>query len=190
MNKVWSNTIKCLGWTYDPVDPTSLPYIHHCVIIMAPHTSNADFFVGAGFLFSLQIEARIFIKKESFNFFTRHFLKACGAIPVDRAHARSAEGMVNTAVKHFNENERFTLVLTPEGTRKRVKRWKRGFYQIACQANVPILLSYIDFKSKHVGIGPAFFPTGDFNADMPKIMKFYENISPKHPEKYNKYYEQ
>lgn len=190
MKKLWVKIFEWLGWTYDPVDPSALPYVHHGIIIMVPHTSNADFFVGAGCLFKMHVDARIFIKKESFNFFTRRFLKACGAIPVDRANARSAEGLVEAAVRHFKENERFTLVITPEGTRKPVKRWKRGFYQMACQANVPILLAYIDFKTKHSGIGPAFFPTGDYNADMPKIMKFYEDKTPKHPEKYNKHYEQ
>ena len=189
MKQLWVKILKCLGWTFDPVHPSSVPHLHHSVMIMAPHTSNLDFFVGAGCLFNIRVDARIFIKKESFNVLTRRLLRACGAVPVDRANARSAEGMVETAVRHFQQEERFTLVITPEGTRKRVRRWKRGFYQIACRAQVPILLTYIDYRTKHTGVGPAFFPTGDYEADMRQIMRHYESITPKHPENYNKYYE-
>lgn len=164
------------------MDPCATPYVQRCVMIMAPHTSFNDFFVGAGLLFKLGTNNKIFIKKELFNFFTKPFMRWVGAVPVDRANSAKGNALVETAVKYFTQEERFTLVITPEGTRKAVKKWKRGFYQIAMTAKVPILLTYIDYKTKHMGVGPAFWPTGDYDADFPKIKAFYNDKTAKHPE--------
>ncbi len=188
MKKLWVKIVELCGWTIDATHPSAVPHQYHSVIIMAPHTSARDFFVGAACVFKNGLNAHIFLKKDYFNFFTRKFLTACGAVPVNRESASAGHALVEEAVSYFKNNENFTQIITPEGTRQAVKRWKRGFYQIAMEANVPILLAYIDFKTKHLGIGPAFFPTGDFDADMPKIMKFYENIHACYPDQYNPYY--
>lgn len=188
MKKLWINIVKLFGWTFDDTDASGEPYVQHCVIIMAPHTSIYDFLLGAGCIFRLQINGRIFIKKEFFNWFTRPLLNWCGAIPVNREDAVAGHGLIEQAVSHFNAEKRFTLVITPEGTRKSVKRWKRGFYQISMEAHVPLLLAYVDYKTRHLGVGPAFWPTGDFDADMPKIMAFYQGITARHPEQYNPVY--
>lgn len=182
MKKLWTLLLAWCGWTYDPVDPSAAPYVQKAVMIMAPHTSFYDFFVGAGDIFKLGINSRIFIKKELFNFFTKPFLRWVGAVPVDRTNSAKGNALVETAVKYFNQEKKFTLVITPEGTRKAVKKWKRGFYMIAVEAKVPILLTYIDYKTKHMGVGPAFWPTGDYEADLPKIKAFYNDKNAKHPE--------
>jgi hypothetical protein len=53
------------------------------------------------------------------------------------------------------------LVVPPEGTRGRTRHWKTGFYFIALQAQVPIVLAYMDYQRKVSGLGPVFTPTGD-----------------------------
>lgn len=164
------------------MEPSAAPYVQRAVMIMAPHTSFDDFFVGAGCLFKLGVNYRIFVKKELFNFVTKPFMRWVGAVPVDRANSAKGNALIETAVKYFNKEEHFTLLITPEGTRKAVTKWKRGFYHIAMKANVPILLTYIDYKTKHMGVGPAFWPTGDYNADFPKIKAFYNDKNAKHPE--------
>ncbi|MBQ9639671.1 MAG: 1-acyl-sn-glycerol-3-phosphate acyltransferase [Bacteroidales bacterium] len=183
MKKLWIAVVKLFGWKFDLPSADRQQEMDRCVIIMVPHTSAYDYFVGAACVWMLGNNSRIFIKKEYFNWFTRPFLNAFGGIAVDRGNRNN--GLVEQAVHLFDTNEKFSFVITPEGTRKAVKRWKRGFYEIAVKAQVPIVLSYVDYKTKHMGIGPTFWPTGDFNADMPKIMEFYRNSHPKHPEGYN-----
>ncbi len=83
--------------------------------------------------------------------------------------------------------ERDELVIedytTPEGTRSYAKRWKSGFYHIALEAGVPIILGYLDYKKKHAGIGPVFHPTGDYEKDLEEIQAFYRGVTAKYPEK-------
>ena len=76
------------------------------------------------------------------------------------------------------------MVITPEGTRSFNNNWKTGFYHVAKYSDVPIALGYLDYKNKVSGIGLIIFPT-NFDDDMKEIMRFYENVSPKHPERFS-----
>lgn len=68
-----------------------------------------------------------------------------GGVPVDRSKRTS---VTDQMVGQFNRRKEFQLAVTPEGTRKRVNDWKKGFYYIAQKANVPILMAYFDYKRK------------------------------------------
>ena len=105
-------------------------------------------------------------------------MKAVGGVPVDRS---SNKNLAQSLVEKFESSDEFILIITPEGTRKRVKRWKRGFYHIALAANVPIALAFIDFKTKRLGSGPILYPTGDYKADLEIIKDFYRGMEGKHP---------
>jgi 1-acyl-sn-glycerol-3-phosphate acyltransferase len=65
------------------------------------------------------------------------------------------------------------FALTPEGTRKRVEKWKGGFLKIAHQAQVPILMAYFHYPEKTIGIGDVYYPTGDAEVDMAAIRAWY-----------------
>lgn len=183
MKRFWISVVTMFGWKFDI--PTELTPEHkHSVYIMAPHTSILDFFLGAACVWKLGINARFFIKKEFYNKLTRRFLDRCGVIPVDRGNRNN--NLVTRAVQFYENNTEGIVIITPEGTRKWVKRWKRGFYEIALQANVPIVLTYVDFGTRHMGVGPIFHPTGEFNDDMREIIKFYQDKTARHPEKFNK----
>ena len=41
---------------------------------------------------------------------------------------------------------------------------------------MPILLTYLDYERKVSGLGPIFIPTGDVDADMAEIKRFYAPI--------------
>ena len=75
--------------------------------------------------------------------------------------------------------------IAPERTRKRVEKWKQGFYHIAVGANVPIVLSFMDYKRKEAGVGKILYPSGDIEKDMSVIEEFYQGVNPKFPEYYN-----
>ena len=93
--------------------------------------------------------------------------------------------MVASIVESFNNSEELIVGLAPEGTRSWTDHWKLGFYHIANEANVPIMLFFLDYKTKEAGIGMVLYPSGDFQKDMLKIQTFYEGITPKYPDRYN-----
>ena len=144
-----------------------------CVIIMAPHTSIVDFFLGLMMIRYLKLKMVMVMKKEFFVFPIKYPLKWMGVVPVDRQHSRHFAEFATDIVKNRDE---VALIICPEGTRKLVNRWKKGFYQIAMEANVPIGLSHIDFRTRTLGVGQMFYPTGDYEKDMVEIEKYYHGM--------------
>ena len=76
----------------------------------------------------------------------------------------------------YQRTDQMVLAITPEGTRKEVKRWKTGFHRIARGARVPIVPVFIDYDRRVIGIGPAFQASDDAEADVKALRVFYENI--------------
>ena len=78
------------------------------------------------------------------------------------------------------------LALAPEGTRKRVKRWKTGFHTIAREVGCPVYMGYFDWGTKRISRGQKVELTDDAKADMERIQALYEemHLVGKHPELY------
>lgn len=151
-----------------------------CVFCVAPHTSNTDFMIGKLTYCAIGGNRLSFlIKKEWFKFPFNILFKRLGGIPVDRKIKNS---LTDQIVEQFESHKHFQLAITPEGTRKPNSDWKRGFYYIAQRANVPILLTYIDYGTKSAGIERIFFPTGDEEKDIREIKLYFKNFVGKHPE--------
>jgi 1-acyl-sn-glycerol-3-phosphate acyltransferase len=153
-----------------------------CVFIEAPHTSMWDFVWGCLGLWKLKVKPKFLIKKELFVFPFGILLRGLGGLPVDRGRSSN---MVDQAVEMFNTKERFSLVITPEGTRKYTEHWKKGFYHIAFKANVPIYLAYLNYQKKEGGAGKIFYPTGNYEKDILEIQEFYKDKVAKYPENFN-----
>lgn len=168
--------LKMIGWRKEG----SLPDIPKYVVILAPHTSNWDFPIGLAMIFALKLRGYWLGKDGLFRWPFHGFFRWLGGIPLDRS--RSSD-VVAQMVQLFKERAKLTMVLAPEGTRKKVTYWKSGFYHIARGANVPIVLAFLDYLRKAGGIGPVFNPTGDIEADMEYIRAFYAAMTGKHPEK-------
>ena len=168
--------LKMIGWRREG----SLPDIPKYVIIVAPHTSNWDFPIGLALAFDLKLRGYWLGKDGLFRWPFHGFFRWLGGIPIDRS--RSSD-VVAQMVQVFKERNKLTMVLAPEGTRKKVAYWKSGFYHIARGADVPIVLAFIDYLRKAGGIGPVFKPSGDIETDMEYIRAFYATVTGKHPEK-------
>ncbi len=153
------------------------------VIITAPHTSWWDFWIGRLTFWMRGRKIFLLIKKEAFNPPFGWLLKKTGGIPVDRRnkHTHISEQLA----EEFKKRDSMYLVITPEGTRKLMWHWKKGFYQIATKAGVPIILGFLDYPNKTGGFGPVFYPTGEYEKDLREIAKFYYDKGARHPEKFN-----
>lgn len=156
-----------------------MPHHPKFVMIAAPHTSNWDFLMTMILAFSFRIKVFWMGKHTIFRFPFHGLCRWLGGIPVDR---RRAGNMVARCIEEFNRNERLIMIIPPEGTRKRVRYWKTGFYHIARGAGVPIVLGYVDYLRKAGGLGPVFFPTGDMENDMSFIREYYGKVTGKRPE--------
>lgn len=180
MKRIWIAIVKMQGWRFRLPEAGSRPELKRCVIVVAPHTSIADFTVGISYLWSLGVNGRVFIKKEFFRWPLGGLLRKMGAIPIDRGNRKN--DMVGAAVAAFNSHDDLALVLTPEATRKPVQRWKRGFWEIATQAGVPIVPACIDFGKKEISLFPTIETSGDYDADLARVRGLYKASMAKHPD--------
>ena len=161
--------MRLLGWRVDG----KLPDLPKFVLIGAPHTSNWDFILFLGVIFSLRANVRFMGKAEIFRSPIGFFFRYCGGVPVDR---KKSTGLVEQMVKACNGSEKFILTIAPEGTRHQVQEWKRGFYHIARGAGIPIVIAVVDGKHKTVRVGQVFHPTEDIEADMKSIQEFFAGV--------------
>jgi 1-acyl-sn-glycerol-3-phosphate acyltransferase len=171
--------LHLLGWRIIGDMPAG---IKKCVVLMAPHTSNLDFFFGWLGYTSKGIFSHFLIKKEAFNHFSGRPLRAMGGIPIDR---RQSSNLVIQLTEEFRIRDEFVLTITPEGTRKLNKNWKRGYYFIAQNSGVPIVLGYLNYKNKTGGFGPVIYPSGNYEADLALIEQFYKDKTARYPEMFN-----
>lgn len=167
------------GWRFKG----ELPDEKKAVIISVPHTSNWDFVWGELAFLSQSLPSYIFMKKELFFFPLGCILRALGVIPVDRGNRESQ--LMEQMVAEFKKRDSMYLCITPEGSRKKRKKWKKGFLVIAKAAGVPVYLGRIDYKGKFCEVGPLFWPTDDADADLEYIMKTYKDANPKCPENFS-----
>lgn len=173
-----SSVLRLLGWKVTGDLPADCK---KCVVMMAPHTSNLDFIMGWLGYASKGINSHFLIKREAFNWLTSRILYAMGGIPVDRGHSKN---LVIQLAEEFIKREKLVLTITPEGTRKPNLNWKRGFYFISFNARVPLVMGFLDYKTKTGGFGPLFYPTGNYEEDFYKIEQFYKTKTARFPEKF------
>lgn len=166
-----------MGWKAE-VDQ---PIPEKCILCVAPHTSNWDFFIGKVYYTALGRTSNFLMKKEWFFWPLGPLFRRMGGIPVERSRHTS---MTDQLAQRAMESARFSLAVTPEGTRSRNPQWKRGFYYIALKAQLPILLYGLDFGTKTIVCKRTLVPSGDVDADMRVIADYFSHFKGKHPENF------
>ncbi|PKP17880.1 MAG: glycerol acyltransferase [Bacteroidetes bacterium HGW-Bacteroidetes-21] len=162
------------GWKVD----CRVPITDKCVIIIAPHTSIMDFIWGRLALSSLGLSVKFVIKSEFFFFPVGPIIRKMGAVPVKRGARNEFPSYVTKCVQTEKE---FRLVITPEGTRRATKRWKKGFWVIAHMAKVPVFYGTVDYKHKIMTVYGEFEITEDWEADHTRLKKSYVGANAKYP---------
>ena len=166
---------RLAGWKVEGASPVTKKF----VVIAAPHTSNWDlpFMLGVALYFRVRLQwmGKDDLFKPPFGW----FMKALGGIPIDRSKAND---VVSQMVEIYNQADQLAVAIPPEGTRAKVRYWKSGFYNIAHGARVPIALGFLDYPRKTGGIGMTLHTTGDYDADLAIIKKFYAGVTGKFPD--------
>lgn len=181
MKKISRFIFKLIGWKLIGALPPDKKFI----IIVAPHTSNWDVVIGLIARFSVGVKINFLAKNQLFFFPLGILLHALGAIPIDRSKKGN---QVEHIVELFNQKEELKLALAPEGTRSPVTRWKEGFYHIACQAGVPIVMIGPDYATKEFRITEPFIPSGDIKKDFQVFIEFFRTIKGRYPKEIPDYH--
>lgn len=160
MIKILSKFIlsKIIGWKVIG----SLPVNKRYIIAVVPHSSYFDLIVAVLIRTYSGVKIKFIGKKELFNPVTAFFFRFLGGIPVNR---NKNTNLVDAVVNLFHINKIQILAIAPEGTRKKVNKWKTGFYYIALKAELPILMVSFDYDRKEVKINDKFNPTGNIESD-------------------------
>lgn len=177
---VGAAALRAAGWDIEGELPAGCA---KALVIAAPHTSNWDFFWAllAGWTYGVHFQ---WLGKDALFTGPRGVLmKSLGGVAVDRS---AAHGLVGAVADRFRAETRLFLMVPAEGTRSYRPYWKSGFYWMAHEAQVPIVLGFLDYERKRAGFGPAFVPTGDVTADMDRIRAFYEGKQGKFPDQFSR----
>lgn len=160
--------LRLTGWQVEGALPA---HASKSVFIAAPHTSNWDLPYTLMVAFALRLNIHWMGKQSIFKAPFGGVMRWLGGIPVNRAQSNNLVAASAAAIKAADGP--LQLIVPPEGTRSKTHYWKTGFYYIALQAEVPIVMAYMDYATKRSGLGPIFVPSGDIEADMVRIKAFY-----------------
>jgi len=169
---------KVFGWKVQG----EFPDVPRSVTIFGPHTSNWDSFLGKLYLNEIGIKYYVLAKKELFTFPMGILMRAVRALPIDRA--KKNNDYVSQVAGIINSHENIHIFIAPEGTRRRVAKWKKGFYHIAKKANVPVIAVYLDYARKEIGVKGVISDLESIEGVMKQINSFYADVSPKYPENF------
>lgn len=167
--------LQISGWKIEG----EIPDRDRLIICGAPHTSNWDFVFGMAALLAMNARVHWMGKDSIFKPGVRWFMKWLGGIPIDRANP---QGIVENIAQMVREEHGVVILVTPEGTRKKVERWKTGFLRIAQATDSTVLLAAIDFPSRRIVLDRTFQPSGDHERDIQEIKQYYSQFKGKHPE--------
>ncbi|MBT0607996.1 1-acyl-sn-glycerol-3-phosphate acyltransferase [Aequorivita echinoideorum] len=167
---------KIMGWK---IEGSFDPSVKKAVVIVVPHTSWHDFYIGAFARRISKTQINYIAKKELFSWPFGWYFKWMGGAPLDRT---PGQRKVEAIAQLFKSKNEYRLAMAPEGTRKKVLNWKTGYYYIALAANVPIICVAFDYPHKKVIINKPFYPSGDIDKDTKRLRSYYKGIIGKNPE--------
>ncbi|OOG59415.1 lysophospholipid acyltransferase family protein [Rhodanobacter sp. C03] len=165
--------LRLCGWSL----VGEFPDVPKAVLIAAPHSSWWDGVWGLLLKVGIGADVHFMGKQELFRGPLGSLLRRLGGMPIDRG---AAKGVVEQMIDQFRQHDALWLGIAPEGTRKAVARWKSGFWHIAHDAGVPIVMAYFNYPDKTIGIGPLFKTSNDMDADIGRLRAFYAPFKGKH----------
>jgi 1-acyl-sn-glycerol-3-phosphate acyltransferase len=173
-----SVALRLTGWRF----VGDFPNVPKFVLIVAPHTSNWDFPVGLMAMFALGLRCVVLGKHTLFRWPFGAFMRWLGLVPVDRSSAHNVVFQTSTL---FRGRDRMVLIVSPEGTRRRLPKWRTGFWFVARGAGVPIVPIAFDYSTKAFRLFPPLLPTEDRDADFATLHSYFRAGMARHPDQYS-----
>jgi 1-acyl-sn-glycerol-3-phosphate acyltransferase len=172
--RICAALLRIAGWhlAYRP------PPGPKALVLFYPHTSNWDFVLAMLAKGAIGLPLRWAGKDTLFRRPFGAFFRSLGGVPVNR---RERTGFVGQMAEEFRRRDSFYLGMAPEGTRSLTQGWKSGFYHLALAADVPLLLAYLDFPTRQIGVCDYLALTGDEAHDMVAIAAVYVGKAGKYP---------
>ena len=146
------------------------PDVPKLVLIAAPHSSWWDGVWGLLVKVAVGVDIAFMGKRELFRGPLGWLLRNLGGIPIERS---AAHGVVEQMLAKFAASPKLWLGIAPEGTRKRVAKWKSGFWHIARDAAVPIFPIAFDYATRSIVLGPLLEPSDDLDGDLARLRAWY-----------------
>ena len=159
---------KILGWKI--VGYYKLP--SKCVVIAAPHTHWIDLFLGFAIRNSTGENIRFIGKSELFFFPLNFFMEYMGGIPINRNSKTKTVDQISNLIQNSKD---FKLAISPEGTRKKVYKWKSGFYYIAKKSKIPVVCISLNFKKRIVKFIKPYKLTENYDIDLKKLKNNFKD---------------
>jgi 1-acyl-sn-glycerol-3-phosphate acyltransferase len=174
-HQLWQGILHSHGWTVTG----EIPNVPKAMVIAAPHTSNMDGWYCFMAIMSLGINITVMAKDSLFKPPFKSILHWLNVIPVKRS---SPEGFIDQVVAEYQQRDQIWMAMSPEGTRNSAPKWKSGFYRIAVAANIPLVIATIDYAKRQITLKNLFYPTGNYEQDLPAILEYYRGIQPYNPD--------
>lgn len=183
MNTIAGKILQLQGWKIKG----DFAGLKKSVTIFAPHTAHCDFYYGKMAFTELGIKFKLLTKKELFFFPMSLIMRLLGALPVRGVKGKNAIYQVSQMLTDADE---LHAVISPEGRIFKRTEWNKGFYHMARKANVPIVVTTIDYSKKEMGIDKIIYDTSDFEYVMKQISEIYRDVKGKNPDQFSLHVEQ
>ena len=175
MKTIYGNVLAQLGWEIDG----EFPDVKKSIVIFAPHTAHIDAFYGKLGFSELGIKYLFLSKKELFFFPMNLVRRKFGSMAVRGVEGKNAIYQVADIMKNTDE---LHVVISPEGRIYKVDDWNKGFYYMAVKAEVPIVVTYLDYEKKKMGIKGIIHDLNNYEDVIAQINEMYAGVKGRNPE--------
>lgn len=181
-NKIAAAILGCIpflrGWEIEGFDPERF---EKSLLVVAPHTSYCDAFVGKYVLAKLGLEHRFLSASFLFRFPFGPFMRLFGSLPVGGIKGHNS---ITDVANYFKERERIHIVICPEGQLEPTAKWSPGFVYMAQKAGVPIQIMAIDYKKRKIICRGVITDTSNAREVMRMLPDMYNDVTARHPENF------
>ena len=175
MKTQYGNVLEQLGWEV----VGEFPDVRKSIIIFAPHTAHIDAFYGKLGFKELGIKYLFLSKKELFFFPMNLLMKKFGSMAVRGVKGKNA---IYQVAEILNQADELNIVISPEGRISKVDDWNKGFYYMALKAKVPIVVGFLDYEKKQMGVKGTIYKLGNYDQVIKQINEMYKDVKGKNPE--------
>lgn len=165
-----------IGWKISGPHPNE---IARKVVVVVPHTSGWDLPLGLLVKYSIGLKIQFVGKKSLFKWPFNRFFRMWGLVPIDRSKGQS---VVDEIIELYRNGTIHTIGMAPEGTRKKVDKLKTGFYRIAKELDIPVIMIKFDYPAKEVIFSEPLYLTGSKEEMMTKVEDYFRGTIGKIPE--------